>query len=485
MIEKKIKKMNGASHFGIKNNDEVGKVGKDQAVDFFSSLPDNVLTKIFSSLTMKEAFYTCISCRKLKHLTTSIPNVEFTESADGCPTKRREFVQSVSRFLDNHDSVVQKFQLSFSPGEYTSEVLRWLSLVVKNGIEKLDLMSDYGNYLEIPTSLLTAETLKVLKLRQCIVDIPSITGFKTLKSLVLGDMYISDEVMALLCCHCESLQKLTLERCSGFEEIEIVNPKSKLETLILDGHCPSLSRLNISNLKTLVICKRNMNFSFIGCPHIDELVLYREAELGITQQESENIKASIINRLQNVRSLHLAGRAFECLAAYRSIENHQLTNLEVLGINFNACLQNQKQLTDLISSAKRLKTLVIWTTQNCYSGHYSIFTDCNFKKVSAYVSDNSYEAEPTFCLRKNAGVNSTGLQKIYIEDFAGTINEVSHIKFMLAHFPHLRVIKVTPIRGMNEDKTRGYAKIFSRFPRVSTGVYMLVGSEKVWEAEEA
>lgn len=304
--------MNGSSSSRTKNN-EVSRILRGQALDF-SSLPVDVLAYISSFLTSKEALNICFSCKKLKHLTTSIANIEITEAEDGCPTEKKEFVKSISRFLTKHHSLVQKFQLSFYPEKiYKSHVIRWLSLVVKNGIEELDLMLYDREYLEIPVSFLTVGTLKVLRLRYCKVDLPSIAGLKSLKSLLLGAMPISDYEMGLFCCHCESLQHLTLEKCFGFEEIKIVDPRCKLETLILDGHCLSLSRLNILRLKTLVVRRRNMNFSIVSCPNIDELVLSRVGAGGMTQQESENMKANIINKLGKVRSLQLARWAFEVI----------------------------------------------------------------------------------------------------------------------------------------------------------------------------
>lgn len=95
-------------------------------------------------------------------------------------------------------------------------------------------MSDDSIYLHIPASLLTLETLKVLKLRHCLVsNLSSITGLKS-PELLLGDMYITTHVMGLLCCHCESPRYLTLENCVGFKNI-IVDPTSNLKALTLNG----------------------------------------------------------------------------------------------------------------------------------------------------------------------------------------------------------------------------------------------------------
>lgn len=307
MIKRNRKNMSGSSSCGTQIN---------EAVDFLSSLPDSVFTIIFSFLTTKEAFNTCISCKDLKHLISIIPNVELKESENDCLTKKIEFVESVSRFLGNHHDVIRKFRVSFNPIRYRDsiDVRFWLSLVLKIGLEELDLVFIGRNNLVSMPSFLTAANLKVLKLRQC-VNLSSITGLKSLKLLYLGSTYITDSEIGLICC-CESLQHLTLESCSGFSKIEIVDPKSKLETLILNecilpyGHF----ELKILNLKTLSIRLKIMKFFFVGSPHIDNLILCRLTECPFPLAESQH---RIIDSLGNVRSLQLDGSwAFEVPISY-------------------------------------------------------------------------------------------------------------------------------------------------------------------------
>ena len=49
---------------------------------------------------------------------------------------------------------------------------------------------------------------------------------------------------------------------------------------------------------------------------------------------------------------------------------------------------------------------------------------------------------------------------------------------MLAHFRLLRLFKVTPIKDIDEDQSRAYAKLISSYPRVSADVDILMGSEE-------
>ncbi|KAL1834501.1 hypothetical protein ACET3Z_004152 [Daucus carota] len=470
MITRKRKNKDGASSSGTINKSD----------DLFSSLPDNVFTVIFSFLTMREAFYACISCKKLKHLVTLIPYVEFNEKENDCFTDKEEFVQSVSRFLQNHGCLIKKFELAFDPlGKvYSSSVSDWLSSVAKKGIEEVDLMLGGTKNFIIPSSdLLTAATLKVLKLRNFTVDETSITGFKNLKSLLLESMNVPDSVMGLITFHCESLQHLTLDNCSGFTEIKIVDPRSNIETLILINCCiDDFFWLNVVSLKKLVIRQRIMNFLVQGSPHVDNLILYREAELPITWQESERVKEHIIESLGNVKSLQLGGWAFECLAGHWS--NHQFTKLEeILLLDFNVCLKNTAALTKLISQAVGVNKLLISINQNS-AGDHGIYTDRNFESVLANFSDDEYVKQPKNALSNNSSLRNSTIRVVKILGFTGTIYELCHIKFMLAHFRLLRLFKVTPIKDTDEDQSRAYAKLISSYPRVSADVDILMGSEE-------
>ena len=116
--------------------------------------------------------------------------------------------------------------------------------------------------------------------------------------------------------------------------------------------------------------------------------------------------------------------------------------------------------------------------------YHSIYTDGNFERVIKYYLDHAYgPIKPTVYFGKNTvPVSSSTLQNINIKDFSGTLYEVSYINYVLAHFRHLRVFEVTPVEEMEEEEILAYAELFSMFPRVSTDVYMLVGSEEVWKS---
>ncbi|KAK1368000.1 hypothetical protein POM88_034092 [Heracleum sosnowskyi] len=132
-----------------------------------------------------------------------------------------------------------------------------------------------------------------------------------------------------------------------------------------------------------------------------------------------------------------------CFTAYRL--NHQLSKLEkILLLDFNVCLKNMEGLTNLIGHADGVKKLHISINENT-SGNI----DSDFERVLEHFSG-----------------------------FTGTLYEMSHIMFMLAHFPRLRHLEVTPIKEMDEAQSGAYADLISDFPMLSASVEIVMGSEE-------
>ncbi|KAL5716181.1 hypothetical protein ACHQM5_017907 [Ranunculus cassubicifolius] len=72
--------------------------------DYFSHLPDSVVTHIFYFLPMQEAIGTCMLSKNLSRLRTSIPNLVFKDfvglrSSD----KVKDMIERVDKFLEPRD----------------------------------------------------------------------------------------------------------------------------------------------------------------------------------------------------------------------------------------------------------------------------------------------------------------------------------------------------------------------------------------------
>lgn len=232
----------------------------------FSYLPDNIITQIFSYLTMKESLGICISCKKLMHLRTAIPHLEFKESVDDSfnllvDTKKRNLVQFIDQFLNNHDCPIQTFKLSFYPEWYSESVFSWISLVMERGLIELDLnfLPNLGVPIQFPSFLLNSKTLQVLKLRSCVLESPSgFSSLSSLKSLFLGDLTLSDDMIQALLCQSGMLQNLVLENCKGFESINVTDINSKLDYLSLEN-CYGINYLFAPRVRALNICTGKIN----------------------------------------------------------------------------------------------------------------------------------------------------------------------------------------------------------------------------------
>ncbi|XP_077234231.1 putative F-box/LRR-repeat protein At5g38386 [Tasmannia lanceolata] len=169
---------------GDVNRSESSEVMKEDGVDLFSHLPDNVINIIFEFLPMKDSIQMCILSKRLSHLLMLIPNLEFKDRLLQATTdeKRKEFVGIVDKFLENRDGAIRSFRLLFSPGSYISCVDCWIIILMRCGVRELDLdfLSDQQGHYELPSCLFNNEALTVLKLRSSIFTPPSVPAVSSL-----------------------------------------------------------------------------------------------------------------------------------------------------------------------------------------------------------------------------------------------------------------------------------------------------------------
>lgn len=110
--------------------------------------------------------------------------------------------------------------------------------------------------------------------------------------------------------------------------------------------------------------------------------------------------------------------------------------------------------------------------ENTAGSHEIYNTDGNFERVLEHFMVDSYRS-PRIVALSNSVVG-----KINIQSFTGTVYELSHIKFMLAHFPRLRHLEVTPMKEMDRVQSSSFALLISSFPVLSTDVDVVVGFMK-------
>lgn len=180
-----------------------------------------------------------------------------------------DFIEFVERSLALHSTnKIHRFGLSFS--YYSSErafdscVDSWIRYAIQKGVQQLhlDSLGDYGDsshLYELPSWLFESETLTSLKLDACKVGTYSAISFRSLMSLSLSMITLSNAFVKGLFMGCPLLEDFNVKNCS-FEKDGVLHIQSisaselRLKRLTLED-CRDIEVLEIQaqNLQILNI----------------------------------------------------------------------------------------------------------------------------------------------------------------------------------------------------------------------------------------
>lgn len=317
-LRRQLKKLRDEKIDDVGNSDiRVSQLEKDTEEDgaaLFNSLPIPIITTIFGHLPMKDAIQMCSSSKQLGHLLMHIPNIEFYESVDLClqlstGKKRREFIEMIDRFLGHHEGPIRSFRLFFDPIQVGSVIDRWISLLVKNDIQEIDLrFANWYECYQLPSCLCSSKTVSVLKLESCIFQLPStFDGFKNLQTLALVNMPLSDNLIHSLLSKCGLLSSFTLKNCNGFQEINASNLSTQLKCLTLEQCAPV--EISAPNLQALYL-RGLINFPLKEHSRVLKVVIFRDMNswddlIG----EAYILKDRVLGNLVEMHSLSLIGQS--------------------------------------------------------------------------------------------------------------------------------------------------------------------------------
>ncbi|XP_017979718.1 PREDICTED: F-box/FBD/LRR-repeat protein At4g00160 [Theobroma cacao] len=209
---------------------------RQRSSDRISVLPDDIIVRILSFVSMEEAVATSILSKRWRPLWTLVPIIDlpdFDFDSSDIQELFIEFVRNVLRF--NKAVSLEKLRIQCNP----------------------DYASDFFNRIK---------TLKVLKLGDgVLVDVPSGVSFPNLKTLHLSSVkYTDDPSVANLFSGCVVLEELLIKRIYSNDGIHMNISISTLKTLSIEYdsglrdhsfeiNAPALERLNLKD----VILRRN------------------------------------------------------------------------------------------------------------------------------------------------------------------------------------------------------------------------------------
>ncbi|XP_058220152.1 F-box/LRR-repeat protein At3g03360-like [Rhododendron vialii] len=226
----------------------------DEQIDRISSLPDELLAHILSFLPTKDAVKTVL-IRRFGNLWTSINNLDFDVCSGGFSYEDRRVNEE--RLISDILTELKLVYCLVEPREHIRlRSLKFLSL-------KDALISD-KTMIEIISGCPALESLFLyrcygfhkLDFSSCVEPREHIQ-FRSLKSLSLKDMLISDKTMIELISGCPALESLFLFECYGFHRLDFTcrNLKNVVIELNwkcssrLEVSCPYVTSLNITGIE--------------------------------------------------------------------------------------------------------------------------------------------------------------------------------------------------------------------------------------------
>ncbi|KAM0071808.1 putative leucine-rich repeat domain superfamily [Helianthus debilis subsp. tardiflorus] len=157
-----------------------------------------------------------------------------------------------------------------------STVGRWIHDAVMRKVKLLDLsfgprVEDYDEFMELPHSLLTCDSLEVLRLYlfTCTLRVPTVTGFPALRVLQLNSVQLMDGA---------SVQPF-LKSCPLLEDLSLIDCFSYSDVEDLLSYPDDDVYISCLNLKTLKVHNRNIGtyterFGYGGSYENDVLCVY-------------------------------------------------------------------------------------------------------------------------------------------------------------------------------------------------------------------
>ncbi|KAK0597204.1 hypothetical protein LWI29_022974 [Acer saccharum] len=280
----------------------MGDTVEDNEIDRISELPPFIVHQIMSHLSAKEVAHTSILSKRWQYLQRSFPILDFDEAYTyfmdiGCPIffrrRRGRFRTSIERFIEYVDASLLRFcELKFSMQKFrllislldikeSSCVLdKWIGLAIENGVKELDfhirMLRD--PVYPLPGIIFSAKSLTTLKLAGFKLEQPSDTiRLRSLKSLTLNSVCISELMLQKLTSECVLLEELSMSDCWGSKCVHVFEAyKLKIISISVSSNELESIKIVVPSLQELFLKSSNPQSRKIdvdGCTNMNTLEL--------------------------------------------------------------------------------------------------------------------------------------------------------------------------------------------------------------------
>ncbi|TVU41140.1 hypothetical protein EJB05_14636 [Eragrostis curvula] len=267
--------------------------------DRISTLPDDLLIKILSLMTVREAAVTDCLSNRWRHLWENTDNLILDVHTMGMQVPENhlwssedtEFVNKVNGVLRHHNAIgIKKFKVKFplSFGAHASALDRWVEFAAASGSEELDVILNgpvpapdaepYSFPLKYFVDL-SGCRLRRLILSACRLETApaNLSGFCYLEGLKLNCVSVVDSVVQNIMSCCCALRHLSLRRCHQLINVRTSHAKLVHLEFLLCTRLVSIS-IHAEKLRTFSYKGRKINIDYECAPVLSNLcVLFVKA----------------------------------------------------------------------------------------------------------------------------------------------------------------------------------------------------------------
>ncbi|CAN1175883.1 Putative F-box/LRR-repeat protein At5g25860 [Linum perenne] len=248
----------------------------EEGLGWFSNLPDELVVKVVSFCSLKDAIRTSVLSRRWRNLWKSADlALEFDASEELMAVRRspinewesilaskrkwfKNWVNGVVRQLQQDSnsphSRLTKFRVLFSLIKRCNsegDIDRWLEFAISKRVESLDIAFYTGFPGDWECYVFSQDCFNHIKTPA------GLSQINHLRSLRLSDVDLTDEILEHLLAHCTLLEDLVVKHSKSLERLRVVGSShSPLPLKYLELECcPRLVSLKISHAPQLVRCR--------------------------------------------------------------------------------------------------------------------------------------------------------------------------------------------------------------------------------------